>query len=211
MMMFDPATFAIFLSACVAISITPGPDMTYVFARGLAHGPRAGLISVAGIASGLVVHTLLVALGLAVVIAHSAILFDIIRFAGAAYLIWMGIRMIRDRSHFSVSADRGQTNWKMLYVQGFIVNLFNPKILLFFLAFLPQFADPARGSVALQIVVLGATLIACGLVVLCSIALASGRLRTVLARHPFWLRLQHILTGSLMIGLAAYLLFSARR
>ena len=211
MSLFEPATFAVFLSASIAISITPGPDMTYVFARGLAHGPRAGLISVAGIASGLVIHTMLVALGLAVVMAQSPVLFEIIRYAGAAYLVWMGIKLLRDRSRFNVNGDQSSENWRALYVQGLIVNLFNPKILLFFLAFLPQFADPARGSVALQIAILGATLITCGLLVLGSIALASGRLRALLSRHPLWMRIQQCVTGSLMIGLAAHLLLSSRR
>ncbi|MBT5433640.1 MAG: LysE family translocator [Alphaproteobacteria bacterium] len=210
-MLFDPATFVVFLGASIAISITPGPDMTYVFARGLAHGPKAGLISVAGVATGLVVHTTLVSFGLAVVVAQSPVLFDIIRYVGAAYLVWMGIKLLRDRSGYSVSASTDKAAWKALYVEGLIVNLFNPKILLFFLAFLPQFADPARGSVALQIAVLGATLTGCGLIVLSSIAMASGSLRTLLARHPMWMRVQQILTGSLMIGLAAHLLLSGRR
>ena len=130
MSLFDPATFAVFLSASVAISITPGPDMTYVFARGLAHGPRAGLISVVGIASGLVIHTTLVALGLAVVMAQSPVLFEIIRYAGAAYLVWMGIKLLRERSRFDVHKDQGAADWRAFYVQGLIVNLFNPKILL---------------------------------------------------------------------------------
>jgi threonine/homoserine/homoserine lactone efflux protein len=211
MSLFDPATFAVFLSASLAISITPGPDMTYVFARGLAHGPRAGLVSVAGIASGLVIHTMLVAFGLAVIMAQSPVLFEVIRYAGAAYLVWMGIKLLRDRSRFDVHKDQGTADWRAFYVQGLIVNLFNPKILLFFLAFLPQFADPERGSVALQIAILGATLITCGLLVLGSIALASGRLRSLLSRHPLWMRIQQIVTGSLMIGLAAHLLLTARR
>lgn len=211
MSLFEPATFAVFLGASVAISITPGPDMTYVFARGLAHGPRAGLISVAGIASGLVVHTTMVAFGLAVVMAQSPVLFEIIRYVGAAYLVWMGIKLLRDRGQLDMHKDQGKEDWQAFYVQGLIVNLFNPKILLFFLAFLPQFADPERGSVALQIGILGATLIACGLLVLCSIALASGRMRTLLSRHPLWMRMQQFVTGSLMIGLAAHLLLAARR
>ncbi len=211
MALFESTTFAVFLGASIVISITPGPDMTYVFARGLSHGPRAGLISVGGIASGLVVHTLLVTLGLAVVMAQAQILFEVIRYVGAAYLVWMGIKLLRDKSRFDVHGTSERADWKKLYVQGLIVNLFNPKILLFYLAFLPQFADPVRGSVTLQIIVLGATLIACGLVVLCSIAMASGRLRGALVRHPLWLRIQHALTGSLMIGLAAHLLLSPHR
>ncbi len=207
----DPAAFAVFLTASVVISITPGPDLTYVFARGLAHGSRAGLVSVAGIVSGLVVHTLLVALGLAALVAESDTAFDIIRYAGAAYLLWMGYRLIRSRAGLAENGPPDTSRWSTIYLQGLLTNLLNPKILLFFLAFLPQFADPSRGSVGLQIGILGAILIACGLVALTSTALASGSLRHMLARHPLWLRIQNIVTGSLMIALAAHLLAFGRR
>ena len=207
----DPAAFAVFLTASVVISITPGPDLTYVFARGLAHGSRAGLVSVAGIVSGLVVHTLLVALGLAALVAESDTAFDVIRYVGAAYLLWMGYRLIRSRAGLAENGPPDTSRWATIYLQGLLTNLLNPKILLFFLAFLPQFADPTRGSVGLQIAILGAILIACGLVALTSTALASGSLRQLLARHPLWLRIQNIVTGSLMIALAVHLLAFGRR
>lgn len=207
----DPAAFAVFLTASIVISITPGPDLTYVFARGLAHGSRAGLVSVAGIVSGLVVHTLLVALGLAALVAESDTAFDVIRYVGAAYLLWMGYRLIRSRAGLAENGPPDTSRWATIYLQGLLTNLLNPKILLFFLAFLPQFADPTRGSVGLQIAILGGILIACGLVALTSTALASGSLRRLLARHPLWLRIQNIVTGSLMIALAAHLLAFGRR
>ena len=207
----DPAAFAVFLTASIVISITPGPDLTYVFARGLAHGRKAGLVSVAGVVSGLIVHTLLVALGLAALVAESDTAFDIIRYAGAAYLLWMGIRLIRTRAGLSANGSPTEGRWSAIYLQGLLTNLLNPKILLFFLAFLPQFASPLRGSVALQILILGGILIACGLVALMGTALASGTLREALAHHPLWLRIQNIVTGSLMIALAVHLLAFARR
>jgi len=207
----DPAALAVFIGASAVISVTPGPDTTYVFARGLAQGRTAALVSVAGIVTGLMIHTTLVALGLAVLVAGSPLLFDILRYAGAAYLLWMGLRMI-------ASGARGQTrkaarpaSWHAIYAQGLLVNLLNPKILLFFLAFLPQFADPSRGPLGLQIVALAAILIGCGMVALCSIALASGSLRSVLAHHPMWQRLQGTTTGLIMIGLALHLAVAARR
>ena len=207
----DPAALAVFIGASAVISVTPGPDTTYVFARGLAQGRAAGLVSVAGIATGLVVHTTLVALGLAVVVAGSPFLFDVLRYAGAVYLLWMGLRMIAAGNRGEARKAPRPLTWRAIYVQGLLVNLLNPKILLFFLAFLPQFADPARGPLALQIVALAAILIGCGLVVLCSIALASGTMRTVLARHPLWQRVQGTATGLIMIGLAAHLALATRR
>lgn len=207
----DPASLAIFVTASVAISITPGPDLTYVFARSLAHGRRAGLISVAGIVSGLVIHTLLVALGLAALIAGSDTAFDAIRYVGAAYLVWMGIRLIRTRGGLAADGTATEGRRLTIYSQGLLTNLLNPKILLFFLAFLPQFASPERGSVALQILILGAILIACGVVALMSTAMASSSLSGLLARHPLWLRIQNAVTGSLMIALALHLLIVGRR
>ncbi len=207
----DPASLAVFLTASVVISITPGPDLTYVFARGLAHGRRAGVVSVAGIVSGLVIHTFLVAFGLAALVAGSDTAFDMIRYMGAAYLVWMGVRLIRTKGGLNANGRSASGRWSTLYLQGLLTNLLNPKILLFFLAFLPQFADPVRGSVALQIIVLGAILTGCGLVALMTVALASGTMGGVLARHPAWLRVQNAVTGSLMIGLALYLLASERR
>jgi len=151
----EPASFAVFMTASVAISITPGPDLTYVFARGLAHGRKAGLISVAGIVSGLVIHTCLVAFGLAALVAGSDTAFDMIRYLGAAYLIWMGVRLIRSGGGLKATDRAVGGKWSTLYLQGLLTNLLNPKILLFFLAFLPQFADPVRGPMAPQIMALG--------------------------------------------------------
>jgi threonine/homoserine/homoserine lactone efflux protein len=207
----EPASFAVFMTASVAISITPGPDLTYVFARGLAHGRKAGLISVAGIVSGLVIHTCLVAFGLAALVAGSDTAFDMIRYLGAAYLIWMGVRLIRSGGGLKATDRAVGGKWSTLYLQGLLTNLLNPKILLFFLAFLPQFADPVRGPMAPQIMALGAVLIGCGLVALLTVALASGAMGSLLARHPLWLKVQNAVTGSLMIALALYLLANERR
>ena len=210
-LLLDPTSFAVFITASVVISITPGPDLTYVFARGLAHGRKAGLISVAGIISGLVIHTCLVAFGLAALVAGSDTAFDTIRYLGAAYLVWMGVRLIRSHSGLKANGRTVSDRWSRVYLQGLLTNLLNPKILLFFLAFLPQFADPVRGPMALQIMVLGAVLIGCGLIALLTVALASGAMGNLLSRHPMWLKTQNIVTGSLMIGLAIYLLANDRR
>ena len=210
-LLLDPTSFAVFITASVVISITPGPDLTYVFARGLAHGRKAGLISVAGIISGLVIHTCLVAFGLAALVAGSDTAFDTIRYLGAAYLVWMGVRLIRSHSGLKANGRTVSDRWSRVYLQGLLTNLLNPKILLFFLAFLPQFADPVRGPMALQIMVLGAVLIGCGLIALLTVALASGAMGNLLSRHPMWLKTQNIFTGSLMIGLAIYLLANDRR
>jgi threonine/homoserine/homoserine lactone efflux protein len=161
--------------------------------------------------SGLAVHTLLVAFGLAALIARSDLAFDVIRYLGAAYLAWMGVRLIVSRGRLPADARAVTADWASVYLKGLLTNLLNPKILLFFLAFLPQFADPSRGSLALQIMILGAMLIGCGLIALLSVALASGALGALLARHPLWLKVQNAVTGSLMIGLAVFLVASERR
>ena len=147
--------FALFMTATLALNLAPGPDMLYVSTRSLTQGRRAGVISALGIAAGSAVHTVLIASGLAALLRALPLAYDIVRFAGAAYLIWLGVQALLSKGG-PVSAkpvDRA-SEWA-IFRQGAVTNILNPKVVLFFLAFLPQFVDPQRGSVALQIVVLG--------------------------------------------------------
>ncbi len=145
----------IFLTATLALNLAPGPDMLYVSTRSLVQGRRAGIISALGIAAGSVVHTLLIASGLAALRHAVPIAYDIVRYAGAAYLIWLGMQALRWSSGVAASMSlRPASEWA-IFRQGMITNLLNPKVALFFLAFLPQFTDPARGPVAMQIILLG--------------------------------------------------------
>src|SRR5262245_16156069 len=144
--MIDAASLALFMTATLALNLAPGPDMLYVSTRSLAQGRRAGVISALGIAAGAVVHTVAIASGLAALLRAVPVAYEIVRWAGAVYLVWLGIQALRSKGGplAGVPIDRA-SEWAILR-QGMITNLLNPKVALFFLAFLPQFVTPARGS-----------------------------------------------------------------
>lgn len=149
----DPWTFATFVGASFLLYLTPGADMMFTIASGFAGGPRAGLAAACGIALGVLVHVSAAAAGLAVLVAASPGAFDLIRYAGAAYLLFLAWQSWRDRGH--LSRARGTADIWRAFRRGFITNILNPKVGLFVLAFLPQFIDPAIGPAWHQIVILG--------------------------------------------------------
>ena len=135
--------------------VIPGPAVTYVISRSIGHGRAAGLISVMGIVTGTLCHVVAAALGISALLASSAVAFQFVKYLGAAYLIYLGIKTLRRNDEQLVTGDTGETKLIRIYGQGLLVNLLNPKTALFFLAFLPQFVDPWRGHVTLQILQLG--------------------------------------------------------
>jgi threonine/homoserine/homoserine lactone efflux protein len=197
-------TVLLFVSASIALLVIPGPSVTFIVARSIQQGRAAGLVSVLGVHAGSVVHVAGAALGLSALLASSAVAFTTVKYAGAAYLIVMGVRQLR-RSR-DVPADASdpvpEPRWR-LFRQGVIVNVLNPKTAIFFLAFLPQFVDPARGPLWVQAALLGLVFIGLGVVSDSAYALAAGaigdRLRRS-ARVRRWLdRISggvHILLGT---------------
>ena len=171
----SPATLASFAVASVILILLPGPAMLFLVARGVAGGPRAGALSALGIESATAVYVAATALGLTAVLAASTTAFTVARYAGAAYLVVLGIRTLRDRGRSSpeVVTPTSASGWSM-WRQGFLVGIGNPKVALFFLAFFPQFLHPEAGPVASQVLVLGAVTIAIGSVLdvatACSVA-----------------------------------------
>jgi threonine/homoserine/homoserine lactone efflux protein len=151
----DPHALLVFLAAALALNVTPGPDMLYVVARSTGEGRRAGIASALGIGAGTLVHIAALALGLSALLATMPLAYDAIRWAGAAYLVWLGVGAIRGarRAGPAVVVERAPLG--RVFRQGVVTNVLNPKVALFFLAFLPQFVDPARGSPVRQIVTLG--------------------------------------------------------
>ena len=152
----EPWTIATFIGASFLLYLTPGADMMFTIASGVAGGPRAGLAAACGIALGVMVHVTAAAAGLAVLVATSPVTLDIIRYLGAAYLAFLAWQSWRDRGHLS-KADGRKDVWRA-FRRGFLTNILNPKVALFILAFLPQFIDPAIGPAWHQIVILGAIL-----------------------------------------------------
>jgi threonine/homoserine/homoserine lactone efflux protein len=153
------STLAVFAAASLALIVTPGPSVAYIVTRSLAQGRGAGLVSMLGVEAGALVHVVAAAVGLSAVLASSASAFAAVKYLGAAYLVFLGVQKLRHRDgtglHEAPPAPRMR-----LFRQGLLVNLLNPKVTIFFLAFLPQFVDPARGAPAAQVGVLGACFVA---------------------------------------------------
>lgn len=212
MTMPDPATLAAFWIAALALYAAPGPDMIYVASRAIGQGRRAGVFSALGVFAGLLVHMLAAALGLAAVLAAWPLAFEVVRWAGVGYLAWLGVRTLASRGRgFEAQAAAGRTQPFRIARQGFFINLLNPKIGLFFVAFLPQFTDPAAGPLWAQMLLFGAMFNAGGLAWLLVQAVLFGRLGHWLARHPGAWAWQQRFTGSALLGLAAWLALDARR
>jgi threonine/homoserine/homoserine lactone efflux protein len=159
----DATTFALFAAACIAFLVIPGPAVFYVVTRSLVQGRRAGLTSMFGVQAGGLVHVVAAAFGVSALIASSAAAFTVVKYAGAVYLVFLGLRKLLARSEDDPEAVPHETSSsRHLFVHGVIVNVLNPKTALFFLAFLPQFVDPSA-PVAPQMLVLGTMLVCIGM------------------------------------------------
>jgi len=206
----DTTHILMFLPAMLAITFLPGPDMLFVIAQTLRGGPRSGIASVFGIMSGAVVQLSAAALGLSALILKSATAFTLVKYAGAAYLIYLGIQAWRERQEHLELDEQPVMRPRRTYAQGFITNAVNPKVAVFMLAFLPQFVDVQRGHIASQILVLGAIWYATGFVVLLSIVLAAHRARLIAAPAIEKLPVKK-LAGSLFIGIGVLAAIPERR
>lgn len=210
--MFDLSTFLIFIAACIVLLIVPGPAVLYITARSIDQGRMAGMVSVLGIHLGTTVHVIAAAIGISALLLASATAFTIVKFVGAAYLVWLGLKRI-----FGASGDETQSlkreSLARIFWEGVVVNILNPKTALFFLAFLPQFVDPAAGMVALQITVLGLTFIVLGIITDGAYALLAGTAAGWVKARPRFMDIQKYLTGGIFIalGLGAALAGNGRK
>jgi threonine/homoserine/homoserine lactone efflux protein len=193
-----------FFIAALALNLAPGPDMTYVVARSLGQGRRAGAISALGIAVGCLVHLAAAAAGVAVVFRAWPEAFTIVRFVGAAYLVYLGIGLIRRASRGADLVVVEEASDSQIFKQGVITNVLNPKVGLFFIAFLPQFVDPARGAAGLQILALGLLFNVSGTLVNLGVAWLSGSVRSLLDSRPRRAWFQRI-SGAILLGLGVRL------
>jgi threonine/homoserine/homoserine lactone efflux protein len=164
----DPTLWGLFLVASLVLLLTPGPAVLYIVARSIQHGRSAGIVSVVGIHAGTIVHIAAAAIGISALVVSSALAFAVVKYLGAAYLIWMGIRTFLTRDLAPEPPTPNKSSLGRAFRDGFVVNVFNPKTAIFFLAFLPQFIDPARGPVHWQIMVLGLTFMALGIFRACA-------------------------------------------
>lgn len=176
-------TLLLFAGAALALLVVPGPSVVYIVTRGMHQGRSAALVSVLGVTTATLVHTSFAAVGLSAILASSAAAFTAVKVAGSAYLLWLAVRTWRDRSAEDADVPLPAVPLRRIYLQGFVVNLLNPKTALFIFALLPQFVDPARGSAAAQILVLGGVLASLGLLSDGAYALASGTIGAWLRRR----------------------------
>jgi len=211
--MISLATLALFLLAVLALFLSPGPNMAFVLSHGVAHGPRGGFAAALGISAADLVHTLFAASGVTALVAAWPPSFDLLRYAGALYLLWLAVQALRagGAGHAIASGARAEpAAFARIVRMAFLNNLVNPKALLFFMVFLPQFADPARGSVPLQLVQLGVMLSAAALAFNALLGACSGQLGRWLRRRPGAEKFQRGLLALVMAGLAIRLLLLER-
>lgn len=200
-------TLAWFFCASVVLALSPGPDNVFVMMQSAVYGRRTGLLIVLGLCTGLLGHTAAVALGLAAVVAASAAAFSALKVCGAAYLVYLAWQALRAPAF---APGRAPAPAAGMYLRGIAMNLTNPKVALFFLAFLPQFTSPGRGSIALQVAVLGLVFILATLLVFGAIAVFSASLGGLLKRSERAHRLLNRLSALVFIGLAARLVVAER-
>ena len=207
----DLTLWGLFVAASVVLLLTPGPAVLYIVARSVSQGRTAGLVSVLGIHLGTIVHITAAAVGLSALVLSSALAFAIVKYLGAAYLIWIGIRtlMAKDPDPAAPAVPAGPLH--RAFRDGFLVNLFNPKTAIFFLAFLPQFVDPARGGLHWQILILGLTFMGLGIVTDGMFALAAGAAGDFLRRNRRFLRMQRWFAGTSFIGLGVTAALATRK
>ncbi|HEY2498505.1 MAG TPA: LysE family translocator [Candidatus Angelobacter sp.] len=207
--MVEKAAFFTFLTAALMLNLAPGPDMLYVIGRSVGQGRKAGIVSALGVFFGCWVHILAAALGIAALLRSSPVAFNLVRYAGAAYLIYLGFKLLRQKADLS-SRQLRHESLTSIFRQGVITNVLNPKVAIFFLAFLPQFIDAHRGSVILQILLLGLIFNVGGTLVNLAVAYAGGTLGELLRRNQRIAQLQRWFTGLVFVGLGLRLAWQRR-
>lgn len=199
-------TLAVFSIAALTLIVIPGPNIIYIMTRGIAQGRRAAVASALGVDTGILSHITAAVAGLSALLATSALAFNIVKYLGAAYLIYLGIReLLGSHSVVAESADVRVRHLRRAFFQGVVVSTLNPKVALFFLAFLPQFVDPKRGAATFQILLLGGIFFCIGLAVDLTYALSAGTLGRWLRTRPSFARWQRYFTGGmyLLLGFTA--------
>jgi threonine/homoserine/homoserine lactone efflux protein len=207
----DLHSLLLFAGAGLLLNITPGPDLLYILGRSVSQGRPAGVVSALGIGAGIVFHVLAAALGLSALLLALPMGYDVVRWVGAAYLVFLGVRALRSRGSSLEVQELAATSPRRIFLQGVLTNVLNPKVALFFLAFLPQFAEPARGPLAPQLLLLGSIFAVNATLVCLVFALFAARLGEWLRTRYGVARLLDRATGSLFVALGLRLALLDRR
>jgi threonine/homoserine/homoserine lactone efflux protein len=195
-----PTSLGLYALAVIVLLAIPGPAVLYILAQSLEHGRRGGLVAVLGVHAGTAVHIAAATAGVSAIVAHSATAFSALKYAGAAYLVVLGVRRLLARDSAAPEAA-ARLDERRIFRHGFVVNVLNPKTAVFFLAFLPQFVDPDRGSTAVQALVLGLVFVLLGLISDGAYAVAGGTTGSWLRRHPRVLGRERYVSGAIYVAL----------
>lgn len=207
----DLATLALFTTACIVLTATPGPDMLLIASRSMSQGRAAGLMTYAGIATGSYLQALAAAYGLSQLFLLVPAAYDALRWAGAAYLAWLAWKTLRSPATlFAPAADAARFPLRQIFLQGLLTNLLNPKMALFMLALLPQFLKPEAGSLLLQVAVLASILNLMGLIANGIVIMTASRLGRAIASRPHLALWPQRILGAVFGGLALRLAFASR-
>lgn len=209
--MIDASTLLLFTGACLALTVTPGPDMLLIASRSLSQGQRAGFASLVGIQVGTYCHALAAALGLSRLFVAVPLAYDVLRLLGAAYLLYLACKTLRSGSNLQLSAGLQTIPARRIFQQGLLTNILNPKMALFVLALFPQFIDPRAGSVVVQMLVLATLLNLMGLVVNGAVIVAVNKMKNRFVGQRFSARWPNYLLSSVFAGLACKLIFDSRK
>lgn len=209
--MIDPTKFLLFIGVSWALILAPGPDMLYVITRGVTQGRKAGILSAVGVICGTLVHTTAAAFGLTLILQTSALAFMLVKYLGAIYLIYLGLKAWRQKSTFSLGTSTTRMSFSRVFWQGVLSNVLNPKVAIFFLAFLPQFVDKGSSSVTLQMVILGLTFACFGLCFLLAVGYSSGTIGSWLTRRPHLGQFLQRFAAGILIALGVRLALTERQ
>ena len=209
--MLELSNVYLFIVASFLLCLAPGPDNIYVLTQGMTKSKKAAIITTLGLTTGIIVHTTAAAFGISVLFKTSEIAFNIVKYAGAAYLLYIAYQAFKYRNEpLDLSVQNSSSELKKLYVKGFFMNVLNPKVSIFFLAFLPQFVTPANGNVPMQMITLGLIFMVLTVLVFSSIGVAGNMLSAKLLEKPSIVKYMNILTSFVLGGLAIKLALSSR-
>jgi len=208
--MMPVETLSIFFATSLLLALAPGPDNIFVLTQSAIHGRASGLFVTLGLCTGLIVHTTAVAFGVAVIFQNSAAAFTILKTAGACYLLYLAWLAFRAKATGMEDGQAGRLGYCRLYRRGIIMNVTNPKVAVFFLAFLPQFADPGSGPLTIQLVTLGAVFIVATILVFGAIAMLAGTIGQWIGRSERAQLIMNRLTGAVFVALALKLALTER-
>lgn len=209
--MIELSNLYMFIAASFLLCLAPGPDNIYVLTQGMTKSKKAAIITTLGLTTGLIIHTSAAAFGISVIFQTSELAFNIVKFVGAGYLLYIAYQAFKYRNEpLDLSTQNSSAQLKKLYVKGFIMNILNPKVSIFFLAFLPQFVTTSNGNIPLQMIILGLVFMLMTIVVFSSIGVAGNLLSAKLLEKPSIVKYMNILTSFVLVSLGIKLALSSR-